>query len=109
MSLGPIFGTLRHNYYIYTPIKKSRVSFAQIFLAFLGTIPITVKCQKESDKSIVSDSSCLSDDKPSASKSCYAGECPVAYIWKISWGFCSVTCGKGKESTYSLSTMTIVF
>ena len=76
-------------------------------LALLGTIPITVKCQKESDNSIVSDSNCLSEDKPSSSKSCYAGECPVAYFWKISWGFCTVTCGKGKENAFSLSTIAL--
>ncbi|XP_065062790.1 A disintegrin and metalloproteinase with thrombospondin motifs 6-like [Rhopilema esculentum] len=60
-----------------------------------GTIPLNVTCRKEIDGSIVSDKHCKMLPKPLSSKQCYAGDCPVIYIWKISKGVCSVTCGSG--------------
>ena len=64
---------------------------------FLGTIPIKVKCQRESDKSTVPDKNCKPEDKPLTSKPCNAGDCPIAYVWKVEKGFCSATCGKGEN------------
>eukprot|EP00794_Sanderia_malayensis_P011708 gene11708-12929_t len=60
-----------------------------------GIISINVTCSRASDNATVADEMCLNSTKPETVKSCYVGQCPEVYEWKIVKGVCSVTCGNG--------------
>ena len=62
-----------------------------------GTKEPIVRCTRDSDKQVVTDSNCNSSKPSPPALPCDMGECPPTYYWKELWGKCSAVCGTGNS------------
>ena len=76
--------------------KCTFIPFTYLSILNAGVVQDSIRCYKKNG-GIVSDSLCEPSLRPTAapSKECNEKPCPDTFAWNVTYGKCSVSCGKG--------------